>query len=327
LEKPKSIKSVEDLTFEDLEAKNKYVSQKVFIEFSQDYIGAIKEEEIAIVAIFDETKNFQYLVATQKSIQNYFVRVFNRHIDNYYKLDTVKKFAIRKKVDEDIAIFIENEKSLVNLILKEEDFYKKSEELLKKIDNEEYAYITIESEKDDVYIYSFKEISDFLEKISEKIRPKRLAKIFSDEQKVLLRIAPSLVLFNGVKEMDLLHIVKKIKFYKYHDGEKIYDHRERVETLDYILKGRVNFFTYQGEYIGRLDRKNIFGEKIFDTSHMFRHSDVFAKGDVILVSISLDFQKKDRFWKTYLKLYENAFKTIGKKLDTLAGAEIKERKI
>jgi hypothetical protein len=265
--------------------------------------------EVSIIAVFDENKSFQYLMSTQSSLEDYFLKIFDKQIDEYYKKDILRRKIVKKDVDEGIEIFFSKLDALPNLLVTREDLYSKMQNLLNEIDSKKYNYLTIlkEEKNANIKIYSFPDILDFLEEVREKIRPERITKKLTKEQKILLHIAPSLVIFNGISEMDLLHIIKKIEFLKFRDGEKIYDHRERVQSVDYILKGEVNFYNYNKEYIYKIKAKNIFGERFFDTSHMFRQIGVYAEGNVILLSMTFNIEQKDKFWKIYLRLYENIF--------------------
>ena len=318
---------MKNLKLDEIESKNKYVPRRVFIDLIKNYIEAIENKDIAIMAVFDESKNFQYLMSTQSSLEDYFLKVFDKQIEEYYNKDALRKKIVKREVDKGIEVFFSRLDTLANLSVTKESLYSDMKMLIEEIDSEKYSFLRIEEDEKspEIKIYSFPNILDFLEEIREKIRPERVTKHLTKKQKILLHIAPSLVLFNGISEMDLLHVIKKVEFLKFKDGEKIYDHRERVENVDYILQGEVDFYNYMKVPIFSLKAKNVFGEKFFDTAHMFRQVGVYAKGDVMLLSMTFDIQKRDKFWKIYLKLYENILQSVSQKLSTIMDINIKAK--
>jgi hypothetical protein len=318
---------MKNLKLDEIESKNKYVPRRVFIDLIKNYIESMENNDIAIMAIFDESKNFQYLMSTQSALEDYFLKVFDKQIDEYYRKDPLRKKIVKRATDEGIEVFFSKLDTLPNLSVTKESLYSDVQMFVEEIDNEKYNFLNIEEDEKsaEIKIYSFPIILDFLEEIREKIRPERITKHLTKKEKILLHIAPSLVLFNGISEMDLLHVVKKIEFLKFKDGEKIYDHRDRVKSVDYILQGEVDFYNYMKVPIFSLKAKNVFGEKFFDTAHVFRQTAVFAKGDVMLLSMTFDIQKRDKFWKIYLKLYENILQSVGQKLSVIMDIDIKAK--
>ena len=45
----------------------------------------------------------------------------------------------------------------------------------------------------------------------------------------------------------------------------------------------------------------------------------------MLLSMTFDIQKRDKFWKIYLKLYENILQSVGQKLSVIMDIDIKAK--
>ncbi len=301
------------------------LSIKSLKNISQDYTQLIEDDEVNAYNIYNEYKNIEYLMSKPENIENYLCQSLRKSLNSYCKEDSTKKKNMLIGINNQVSKFIDELLKLKPIVVQKDEWYKNASKYLKLLSQNQGSFLQIDDKDvtDYINILNYDLIVEFFTKYRSSIKPQSTFKLLTKEQEILLKIAPSLVLFFDIDELMLLEIVKTINFSKYHSGEMIYDHRERVHTLDYILSGKVDFFTYKKKHIVTLNSKQLFGESIFDKNKIFRYVDIVAKGDVVLLSMTIDMKKRELYPEVFFKLYENVISSVSEKINLLADLGIK----
>ena len=307
------IDSKQQLAKHDLELITLY--DEAFSKQPIRYLDYIATNKCNMYKVYDNYKSMKYFISRLEYLEIYLYKNLFRIVNLYYDDKGMYKQELYDSISADIYDFMEKLANFKIIKTNKVNFRVNTVKQLQGIEEslDEFIEIELKDNAESIFVLNSNIIMEFLNRVSEKIRPESLTNKLSKEEVHLLKIAPTLSIFQDINEIALLKIIKNISLSKYKKDEIIYDHREKAYTIDYILKGSADFYTIHKKYVATLVAKQAFGESIFDRSRSFRGLDVVAKTDVVIISVQIDFTKRSENPEVFFHLYENVIHSMGEK--------------
>jgi DNA-binding response OmpR family regulator len=296
------------------------ISTTSLVKLSKEHTQLLSNNEVDVYQVYNENLTIDYIMFNSKDLEDTLYQLLNSLLHSYFKgedLYLTKISEIKRNVD----IFVDEFLSFKSIDISEDEWYRGSSKYLRTIKNKRFSYLSIES-KYPIYILNYNVIADFQAEFCNKIRPNYISEHLTSEEKLFLKIVPTSILFNGIEEESLLKVIKHINYVKFTDSEVIYDYRENVTSIDYIIKGAIDFYYHGDKYIATLEKKQLFGEMSLDKNRKFRYATLKAKGDVLLLSITIDLNKRAEYQDVFFKLYDNVIHSLGEKINLLSKIKI-----
>lgn len=298
------------------DAKIEYTLNSLFYEDCLEHLQELHNEQIDMFLLFGDDNNFHYVIANPQTLQKMIIARVDAKLQQYYPTSSTDQEHFRKVAKEKLNAFFASPLTIENKQKNANEWCSSIEHFANDASQDEQYHFHIVLTHEDVAfdLFNYEPLNELIDALDEMILPFELRNVLTDEQKRILRIATSSILFYGISKEEILKLIPSFKVYKFRPQEIIYNVGTTIKTLDFILKGKVDFFTHSGEYIASLKEKNIFGEQMFHPTNNTRRVEIQAANSVVLVSLKLNLNNKELHPKTVLQLYKNLFVTLSEKL-------------
>ena len=179
----------------------------------------------------------------------------------------------------------------------------------------EYITVTVEELKNSKLEKQLKEIVD--KRRSDMLKHTNL----DESTKRLLQIKSKLHFFDNCTDMELMHVVERVKVLKLEAGERIFSENEASTEIYFVVSGTIDIykkFSSQSDpkVIAHILANDVFGEIAYiNQEPRTATAQVSKDSPAILISFNIKDTVPQGMEYIYIKMYHNFAHALSKKLN------------